>query len=86
MGGVKRLRQSDRNEVMWNAFGDRTIECMARGTRYLARIWSGAWTVGNGKANIGAGSTLTQAKLMKLYNGNFAPSLRLDKYPTIGVG
>lgn len=44
------------------------------------------WTVGNGKANIGARSVLTQAKLMKLYNGNFAPSLRLNKYPTIGIG
>ena len=69
---------------MWAAFGARTIECMARGSRYLAKIWIGAWTVGGGDQKIGDGGKVKPEDLMKLYDDpNFVPSVRLDKYPSI---
>jgi hypothetical protein len=70
-----------RNSEMWDAFGDRTVECMARGCRYLAKIWQGAWKSGGGDQTIGEGEELSPEGIMSLYNDpNFVKSLRLDKY------
>jgi hypothetical protein len=82
------LKQEGRSKkekaaAMWDAFGDDTITCMARGTRYLARIWQAAWELGNGDANIGAGTRRKEGDLMDLYNDpDFAPSIPLDRYPS----
>jgi hypothetical protein len=74
----------DRNEEMWATFGPRTVTCMARGTRCLAKIWQGAWETGKGNSKIGAGSVQDEADLMARYNDpNVIPSLRLDKYKAI---
>lgn len=68
--------------AMWDEFGEATVTCMARGTRYLTAIWQAAWDAGDGDANIGAGSVLKQPDLMKLYSDpNVAPSIPLDHYP-----
>jgi hypothetical protein len=81
---LKGRAKRDRNAAMWAAFGARTIECMARGSRYLAKIWVGAWTVGGGDQKIGDGGKVKPEDLMKLYDDpNFVPSVRLDKYPSI---
>jgi hypothetical protein len=57
---------------------------MARGSRYLARLWHDAWTVGHGKQKIGEGIKGKPADIMKLYNDpKFVPSVRLDKYAPI---
>ena len=72
---------------MWSAFGKRTIECMARGSRFLAKIWLGAWTAGSGNQKIGEGTLRKQNDIMKLYNNpDFVPSVRLDKYPCLLTG
>ena len=31
------------HKEMWDQFGTETITCMARGCRYLAAMWQGAW-------------------------------------------
>ena len=69
---------------MWETFGTRTVKCMARGTRYLAKIWEGAWGIGKAKTKIGKGSILQESDLMRLYNDpKFVPSVRLDQYKAI---
>jgi hypothetical protein len=74
--------KSARAAAMWDAFGDDTVTCMARGTRYLAKVWQAAWDLGNGDANIGVGRALKQNDLMKLYNSaDVLPSIALDQYP-----
>lgn len=76
--------RKDRAPAMWTVFGDPTIECLARGSRYLARLWHDAWTVGHGKQKIGEGIKVKPADIMKLYNDpKFVPSVRLDKYAPI---
>jgi hypothetical protein len=78
---VKSLPKKERIEKMWDSLGDRTIVCMARGTRYLAAIWDAAWQAGDGEKKIGVGSRIKEENLMKLYNNtNFLPSISLDKY------
>jgi hypothetical protein len=69
-------------EAMWEEFGGDTITCMARGTRYLAKIWQAAWDAGNGDAKIGGGSEIDKQDIMDLYNNsNIVPSVALDQYP-----
>ena len=72
----------DKSAAMWQAFGDDTITCMARGTRYLAKIWQAAWKLGDGDSNIGAGRVAKESELMDLYNNPaIVPSLSLNQYP-----
>lgn len=74
--------KKDRSKKMWAKFGDDTITCMARGTRYLAKIWQAAWDAGNGDTNIGRGSKLTEDAMIQLYNNpDVIPSIGLDHYP-----
>jgi hypothetical protein len=74
----------DRNDAMWEAFGAETVQCMAHGTRYLAKIWQSAWTLGGGDTTIGKGRKLDPNDLGKLYeNPKLVPSIRLDKYAGI---
>jgi hypothetical protein len=69
---------------MWDEFGDRTVTCMARGSRVLAAIWRGAWTAGNGEKQIGAGTVRTKQAIVKLYDDpKVLPSIALDKYDGI---
>jgi hypothetical protein len=74
--------KDDRNKAMWKTFGDDTIVCMARGTRYLTKIWQAAWDAGGGDTTIGEGTRLSERALMKLYNNpDKMPSVSLDQYP-----
>lgn len=73
--------KKERNEEMWQKFGAATVECMARGSRYLAAIWTAAWARGDGDKTIGKGKARKQSDLMKLYNNpKIVPSVRLDAY------
>ena len=68
-----------RNDEMWEAFKEQTIEVMARGCRVLAKIWDGAWKVGHGDANIGSSEVLKEKDIRKLYDkASFIPSVSLD--------
>jgi hypothetical protein len=81
---LKRAGKSKKEKAaeMWTEFGDDTVTCMARGTRYLAKIWQAAWDVGNGDANIGSASRRKEGDLMDLYNDpGVVPSIPLDRYP-----
>jgi Zn-dependent peptidase ImmA (M78 family) len=74
--------KSAKAAAMWDTFGDDTVTCMARDTRYLAKVWQAAWDLGNGDANIGVGRALKEGDLMKLYNNaDVLPSIALDHYP-----
>jgi hypothetical protein len=69
-------------QAMWEAFGDDTVTCMARGTRYLAKLWQAAWKLGNGDANIKPTTAIKKKDLADLYNNpDVVPSLALNRYP-----
>jgi hypothetical protein len=76
--------KKDRAGAMWEKFGDATITCMARGTRYLAKVWQSAWDVGRGDQNIGKGPVITEQAIMDLYNDpGVIPSVGLNHYPNV---
>ncbi len=81
---LKGSAKSDRTQAMWDTFGTRTVECMARGARYLGHLWVAAWVAGHGDKSIGEGAVVTEKALMKLYNDpKVLPSVALDRYPGI---
>jgi hypothetical protein len=81
---VHPLKKDEREQAMWASFGTPTIKCMARGSRYLAKIWNDAWVLGKGSTKIGQGSKHTQKEIAKLYNDpNFLKSVPLNEYPGI---
>jgi hypothetical protein len=78
------LKKEVREESMWDEFGTKTVECMARGSRYLAKFWHDAWVQGKGDTKIGQGSKRTKTQIKTLYDDKtFVPSVALDKYPGI---
>jgi hypothetical protein len=76
---VKGQGDNSVNDALWNEFGDRTIDCIARGCRYLAAIWDGAWKAGGGKHSGLSGNKVKQAVLKALYEDpSELPSKHLD--------
>ena len=76
------VQKKARAEAMWKKFGKKTVTCMARGTRYLAKIWQAAWEAGGGDDTIGDGPTITEKAIMDLYNDSkVIPSVGLNQYP-----
>ena len=56
------------SDALFEAFGEKSIECIARGCRYLAAIWEAAWTVGEQQGGgIGAKSKRKESDLIALY-------------------
>lgn len=79
---VELAGQRDKDELMWDAFGTRTVTCMARGTRYLAALWSAAWELGGGEQKIGSGAEISTGAITALYNDPaIVPSIPLNRYP-----
>jgi hypothetical protein len=79
--------KKDKAVAMWEMFGDDTITCMARGTRYLAKIWQAAWDAGNGDTNIAEGGRRKESNIMDIYNDqDKLPSIPLDRYPANSSG
>ena len=78
---VMKQTPDDRYAAMWAAFGTKTIQAMAKGCRYLAAIWEGAWSAGQGAGKIKQGHILQPDKIEALYNSAaFLPSWSLDTY------
>jgi hypothetical protein len=66
------VQKKARAEALWKKFGNKTVTCMARGTRYLAKIWQAAWEVGGGD----------EKAIMDLYkDSKVIPSVGLNQYP-----
>jgi hypothetical protein len=76
------MSKKEKPVQLWTDFGDRTITCMARGTRYLAAMWQAAWDQGGGERTIGAGRKIKPHDIAKLYNDpDVLPSVALNQYP-----
>ena len=76
------IKPKAKAQAMWEMFGADTVSCMARGTRYLAKLWQAAWSLGNGDTHIAPTAAIKKADLMKLYNDpDVVPSIALNKYP-----
>jgi hypothetical protein len=78
----------DISKALYDQLGDRTIECLARGCRYLAAIWESAWIMGGGKnLVVGMGEDekkVDQKALTGLYkNPAELPSLHLGSINNI---
>jgi len=54
-------------DVLWTAFGDRTIEAIADGSDCLARLWQGAWAAGDGANKIAALGAIPPHTLAGIY-------------------
>ena len=79
---VKGKSKTEVSDALRDQFRDKTVDCMARGCRYLAAVWTAAWTAGNGDNNIQTLSKVTEADLIALYSDpNELPSMSLN---TIG--
>lgn len=78
--GVPAAVKSD----MWTALGDRTVEVMTEGCRYLAHLWDSAWQTGRGDANI-ADLSLIDAELIRQrkIDHQFIPSVTLERIQEI---
>jgi hypothetical protein len=42
------MSKGDLLSMLWNKFGDKTVEVMAEGSKLLALLWESAWREGNG--------------------------------------
>jgi hypothetical protein len=68
---------------MWGEFDDRTVQCMARGSRYLAKVWLGVLDGGRGRHEDRRRIKAKKATIMGLYNDpKFIPSVRLETNTT----
>jgi hypothetical protein len=66
-------------DPMWEALGQKTIECIAEGCRTLAMLWSSAWA--EAKAAAPPATEVDPAALRDLYmNPAFAPSMFLPDF------
>jgi hypothetical protein len=65
-----------RTTALWNAFGERTIERLADGSRTLAVLRQSAWAEGNGESTAKNKMVAqSQEELMAVYNDKaFAPN------------
>jgi hypothetical protein len=72
-------RGEDVSVALYERFGTSTVNCLARGSRYLAAIWDSAWLKGNGTNNLDSLEKVDEDKLIKLYaDKKELPSMHLD--------
>jgi hypothetical protein len=70
---------TDVSEALYQQFGELTIDCLARGSKYLAAIWDAAWTKGDGSNNIANRGAVDDKALVDLYiDRDELPSMHLD--------
>lgn len=87
----KKANKNDRmSELLWEDFGQQTIECIARGCAYQAAIWEAAWELGGGKvadySDEDFDSDTFKKSLKKLYeNPEELKSYYLDQIGDAGV-
>jgi len=78
---VNDSRANEAKTVLWEKFGQETIEVMADGYRTLAMLWESAWVEGGGQ-HIPQPELRVQApsRLKAIYKRqSFAPSVILDE-------
>lgn len=68
-------------QVLWEEFGEQTIQVMADGCRTLAMLWESAWTEGNGDQIPTTQLTMkTKTRLREIYEDrDFVPSTPLGQ-------
>ena len=67
-------------DVLWKAYGQKTISVMQDGAHLLAVLWESAWNVGGGERTISRKSALTEQEAMTIVkNPKFLPSVTIDK-------
>ncbi len=65
--------------VMWEQFGDRTIEVMKDGTHMLGVLWESAWALGQGETRIKSVASVGQKKAMAVcQRSDFLPSVTIN--------
>jgi hypothetical protein len=70
------------SDALFEQFGSATVDCLARGSNYLAAIWTAAWVNGEGSNKIADRGAVSDKKLIHLYTDQEElPSKHLD---TIG--
>jgi hypothetical protein len=75
---------SDRADMLWEKFGDKTITAMSNGARLLGALWESAWTAGQGETKIKSDTKITQTAAIALIdNPNFLPSKTIDQIAAI---
>jgi hypothetical protein len=78
---LKPLKKRDRTVAMWERFGEKTVQCMARGSRCLTHLWAEAWVRGGGDTNIGSTAKVTKTAIRNLYDdAGVLRSVSLDRY------
>ncbi|SHG83470.1 S1/P1 Nuclease [Chryseolinea serpens] len=68
-------------KALWEAYGDKTIDTLARGSRYLAKYWEAAWELGKGETKTAIKTTkIAQGILKERYEDKekFLKSYSLD--------
>jgi hypothetical protein len=71
-------------EVLWNQFGNATIQVMQDGTHLLAALWESAWRLGDGETNVKSVEQLTHHQAMAIVQREgFLPSRTIDQIGTL---
>jgi hypothetical protein len=73
-------RASEASTVLWDEYGEQTIEAIADGCRTLAMLWESAWREGGGDGNIPDAQLRTRNwfNLRQIYySQDFVPSVPL---------
>jgi hypothetical protein len=82
----KKLVPRQMADVLWNKFGDDTIDVMTLGSQALAHIWQTAWDA-NDHFEPGKASALSQKSMINLYTDpEFLPSHTLDTIESVLEG
>ena len=67
-------------DVLWKAFGQKTIGVMQDGAHLLAVMWESAWSVGGGERTISRRGALSEKEAMDIVKDpSFLPSVTIDK-------
>ena len=61
------MSKGDLLSMLWDKFGDKTVEVMAEGSKLLALLWESAWEEGNGDKTITNLSACDQGDLSEYY-------------------
>ncbi|HNP33919.1 MAG TPA: hypothetical protein PKN96_11565, partial [Flavobacterium sp.] len=70
--------------ALYEQFGDKTVECLALGSRYLTAFWEAAWKAGSGSTNITSLEKVNEKALIDLYSVTTElPSMYLNDVDTV---
>ncbi|MFN7981103.1 MAG: hypothetical protein U0Q11_04535 [Vicinamibacterales bacterium] len=65
--------------IMWEQFGDRTMQVMKDGTHMLGVLWESAWALGQGETRVKSVASIGQKKAMAVcQRSDFLPSVTIN--------